>query len=146
VDRLVKENVTSSELSRGQSSIVKRFKLALSDPMGFAQSITEGVAVANWQWWVAYPHSIMKVTLQDTAKQSATTFGEENRTVGIYLPVGTKLSQFAAAGEVTLPPLVQDETETKVASIDLKPQGAAGTQPGKSGLASRIKKSPYQTV
>lgn len=140
VDRLVKENVTSSELSRGQSSIVKRFKLALSDPMGFAQSITEGVAVANWQWWVAYPHSIMKVTLQDTAKQSATTFGEENRTVGIYLPVGTKLSQFAAAGEVTLPPLVQDETETKVASIDLKPQGAAGTQPGKSGLASRIKK------
>lgn len=144
VDRLVKDNVTASELSRSQSSIVKRFKLALSDPMGFAQSITEGVAVADWQWWVAYPNSIMKVTLQDTAKQAATIFGEENRTVGIYLPTGTKQSQFAAAADVSLPPLVQDESEPeKLASTDLKPHTAANGQAVKTNLSSlsaRIKK------
>lgn len=144
VDRLVKDNVTASELSRGQSSIVKRFKLSLSDPMGFAQSITEGVAVANWQWWVAYPNSIMKVSLKDTAKQAATIFAEENRTVGIYLPSGTKQSQFAAAAEVSLPPLVQDESEPeKIASTDLKPQPATADPTVKknpSSLSARIKK------
>lgn len=121
--RLADKGITEAELNRAKQSIVKRFKLSLSDPMGLAQSLTEGIACAGWQWWCNYPDQVLAVKKAETDRLTS-TFNENNRTVGYYLPKGESLSQYSeqylkAAEKIELPAvaleqsLVEKETQAQ---------------------------------
>ncbi|MBU6455026.1 MAG: insulinase family protein [Cyanobacteria bacterium REEB67] len=86
VDKLTKAPITEQELSLAKSALSKRFRLSLSDTMGLVQSVTEGIAVADWKWWAKYPDEINKVTAENSEQLAAKFFKSSNRTVGYYLP------------------------------------------------------------
>lgn len=125
--RLVDEPVSDYELALAKASISKKFRLSLSDPMGLVQSITEGVAVGDWHWWAHYPLEVQKVTAASVEDNAKKTFLEDNRTVGYYLPVGTRLAQFPQAGAVTLPAPLSGSAITVAAPEQVKRGAIAST-------------------
>jgi len=139
INRVVAEKLTESEIARSKVNIIKHFKLSLSDPMGMAQSLTEGIAVGSWQWWVNYPREIEKVDAKSCQSESAKIFTENNRTVGYYLPSEHSLSEFAdyKVADVKLPAVVQEEQPTLVKTAADKATKGSAT-PG--ALAPRIRR------
>lgn len=140
--RLTEKGITEAELNRAKQSIVKRFKLSLSDPMGLAQSLTEGIACAGWKWWCNYPDQVMAVKKTETDKVTS-VFTENNRTVGYYLPKGESLSQYSdqylkASEKIELPSLADEtrqSTETAGSAVpkaDLMVSKADNSKAGNS--------------
>lgn len=146
LNRINESGITETELLRARQSIVKRFKLSLSDPMNLTQSLTEGIAVGSWQWWCAYPDSVAKVSLAEAKDFAGRTFTENNRTVGYYLPKPTSESytastgyyQFPAPKPVELPALAGGELEQTQGSFPFAGLLTAGS--GKSEISPRVKK------
>jgi len=112
LDKLTRAPVTAEELALAKSALTKRFRLSLSDTMGLVQSMTEGIAVADWQWWAHYPDEIKKVDAATAEKLAAKYFTSANRTVGYYLPKGYVLK--------TEPLLASDYAEVAPKSADAK--------------------------
>lgn len=145
LNRISESGISETELLRARQSIVKRFKLSLSDPMNLTQSLTEGIAVGSWQWWCAYPDSVAKVSLAEAKDYSSRTFTENNRTVGFYLPkanadgkASTGYYQFPAPKPVDLPALAGGTEEPAQGSFPAA--GLLPTGSGKNEISPRIKK------
>ncbi len=97
ITKLTEKPVTAEELRLARSSISKRFRLSLSDPMGLAQSITEGIAVGSWKWWASYPRDVQTATAQEGLDNAKKFFVDKNKTVGYYLPTDFKIDAAAVA-------------------------------------------------
>ncbi|MBS1992821.1 MAG: insulinase family protein [Cyanobacteria bacterium SZAS LIN-3] len=135
LEKLTKAPVTARELALAKSALTKRFRLSLSDTMGLVQSVTEGIAVADWQWWAAYPREINQVNAAVAEKLAADFFKSSNRTVGYYLPKGYELkttpllaSDYA---EAVKPGKEENDTDTSTATSPAPVQSESGpaTQP-----------------
>lgn len=114
VDELKKTTeapVTADELRLAHSSLAKRFRLSLSDPMGLAQSITEGISVGDWKWWANYPKDVQTATAGEALEVARKTFVDKNSTVGYYLPTDFKL----AAASPAAAPSSASETKSETA-------------------------------
>lgn len=97
VNKLSEKPITAEELRLARSSISKRFRLSLSDPMGLAQSLTEGIAVGSWKWWANYPRDVQTATAEEALNSAKKFFLEKNKTVGYYLPTDFKTDAAAIA-------------------------------------------------
>lgn len=140
--RLTEKGITAAELDRAKQSIVKRFKLSLSDPMGLAQSLTEGIACAGWQWWCNYPDQVLAVKKAETDKVTA-TFNENNRTVGYYLPKGESLSQYSdqylkASEKIELPAIADESSQPTETAASEKTKASTKTTASASPMADSI--------
>ena len=51
-----------------------------------AASLSEAVAVADWQWYVDYPAAVARVTTEDVRRVAESTFRGEALTVGVFQP------------------------------------------------------------
>lgn len=145
LERLSKNGITEDELVRARQSIVKRFKLSLSDPMSLTQSLTEGIAVANWQWWCAYPDSVARVSLAEARDYASRTFTENNRTVGYYLPKPTAEKtaysgyyQWPEPKPMALPAVVEGRIDAEGSTFPAARLNE--TESGKREISPRIKK------
>ncbi len=127
INRVIAEKLTESEIARSKVNIIKHFKLSLSDPMGMAQSLTEGIAVGSWKWWANYPREIEKVDAKSCQTESAKIFTENNRTVGYYLPSEHTLGEYEdyKVAQVKLPPVAQEELPATVKMAEDKPTTTA---------------------
>lgn len=85
-DRFKTDPVTADELNRAKQSINKRLKLDASDPTGLADILTETLATANLNWYLNYSKNIDAVSPADVMRVANKYFGDNNRTVGYYLP------------------------------------------------------------
>jgi zinc protease len=123
LDKLTKAPISPQELALAKSALTKRFRLSLSDATGLVQSVTEGIAAVNWQWWAKYPEEINKVTADSAEQLAVKFFKDSNRTVGYYLPKGYELktTQLAAA-EWAEPASETSNSQKTTAEVD---QGVA---------------------
>ncbi|MBP9092702.1 insulinase family protein [bacterium] len=97
VNKLSEKQITAEELRLARSSISKRFRLSLSDPMGLAQSLTEGIAVGSWKWWASYPRDVQTATAEEALSSAKKFFLDKSKTVGYYLPTDFKTDAAAIA-------------------------------------------------
>lgn len=97
VNKLSEKQITAEELRLARSSISKRFRLSLSDPMGLAQSLTEGIAVGSWKWWASYPRDVQTATAEEALRSAKKFFLDKSKTVGYYLPTDFKTDAAAIA-------------------------------------------------
>ncbi len=149
LDRLKTEPVAIDELNRVKQSIVKRMKLELSDPVGLADQLTEVIASSNLNWWLNFSKNIQMVTQADITRVANKYFGEDNRTVGYYLPK-TPASTDAVAEAVTepAPGSVADSTnEPPVVAIESLPKirPASASSANAPNFAGRVKKQVMPT-
>jgi zinc protease len=127
--------VTDEELRLAHASLSKRFRLSLSDPMGLAQSLTEGVSVGDWKWWASYPKDVQTATAGEALEQAKKVFLDKNMTVGYYLPTDFKIDADAARNlkAVTVEPA---DTGEKTASTNEAPSVSASTSTAATATAT----------
>lgn len=139
IDRLKTEPVPIDELNRAKQSIVKRMKLELSDPIGLADQLTETVATADLKWWLNFSNKIQGVTQADIMRVANKYFGEDNRTVGYYLPKTTVTPEvIAEAPPDNSAPDVEPPVVTGADSTNARLASASSAIP--PNFASRVKK------
>ncbi|CAN5222379.1 pitrilysin family protein [soil metagenome] len=140
IDRLKTEPVPIDELNRAKQAIVKRLKLEVSDPVGLADQLTEAIATSDLKWWLSFSNKIQAVTQADIMRVAKKYFGEDNRTVGYYLP------KTAAATEIVSEPSagtsIDSDTEPPVMAADnsVKTRTASPTSAIAANFSSRVKK------
>ena len=54
-----------------------------------AASLSEAIAVANWEWYAEYPEMVRRVTAEDVRRVAGTYFRDDALTAGLYLPKET---------------------------------------------------------
>jgi zinc protease len=94
--RLQAEPPTADELRRVKSANRKGTALGAADPMTMANQIAEAESVADWSYYVEYDDKFEAVTGEDVQRVAAAYFGEDNRTVGYFIPKN-KAAKTAAA-------------------------------------------------
>jgi zinc protease len=101
LEALKKDPVSAEELNRAKTSIVKKLKLSVVDPLNLAEQLGEAIAVADWKWWASYSDRISAVTAADITRVVNKYFTVNNRTVGTYLPKVAPVSK-PAANQISL--------------------------------------------
>jgi zinc protease len=91
--------------------------------MGLVQSVTEGIAVADWKWWAKYPDEINKVSAEYCEQLASKFFKSSNRTVGYYLPKDYELKTtpveiLAAADETKTVDIQADKSDIEKADVN----------------------------
>jgi zinc protease len=51
-----------------------------------AASLSEAIAVADWEWYADYPEMVRRVTADDIRRVASTYFTDDALTVGLYVP------------------------------------------------------------
>jgi len=51
-----------------------------------AASLSEAIAVADWQWYADYPEAIRRVSVEDVQRVARTYFQDDGLTTGLFLP------------------------------------------------------------
>lgn len=124
VSKLSEKPITAEELRLARSSISKRFRLSLSDPMGLAQSLTEGIAVGSWKWWASYPRDVQTATAEEALSIAKKIFLDKGKTVGYYLPTDFKTDAVAIAQIKPTKPtenLGESNSDNKLTAATLAP-------------------------
>lgn len=98
LEKLAKEPVTEDELRRAKAANRKGTTLANSDPMSFINLLCQAEASADWRWAMDYDDKFDAVTPEDIMRVAGIYFGDDNRTVGRFIPTEREPSaQLAAA-------------------------------------------------
>lgn len=136
VNKLCEKPITAEELRLARSSISKRFRLSLSDPMGLAQSLTEGIAVGSWKWWASYPRDVQTATAQEALDSAKKFFLDKGKTVGYYLPTDFKTDAAAIAQiKPSKPTENQGESSSAAASQPNEATSSTGSQDDRADKA-----------
>ncbi|MBI2809816.1 MAG: insulinase family protein, partial [Candidatus Melainabacteria bacterium] len=140
IDRLKTEPVPIEELNRAKQAIVKRLKLEVSDPIGLADQLTEAIATSDLKWWLTFSNKIQGVTQADIMRVANKYFGEDNRTVGYYMPKTTAATEVVS--ESTPGNSADSDTEPPVVPVDnsIKARTASTTAAIAPNFSSRVKK------
>ncbi|MGH9551062.1 MAG: insulinase family protein, partial [Terriglobales bacterium] len=126
LEQLKTTPLTAQELERTKKSLLKRLKLAMSDPMGMANQVSEAVSAADWQYLARYPELVSKVSAADVQNAARKYFIPSNMTVGYYLPASKPQAEPAPGpgpGNVAQPTDVETNPADATRAVD-------GAQPG----------------
>ncbi len=124
VKKLTEQPITKEELRLAHASLSKRFRLSLSDPMGLAQSITEGVAVGDWRWWAAYARDVQTATAEEALATAKKYFVANGKTAGYYLPTDFKIDP-AAIAQLKPVQTAPETTQSAADQIEVKSSSAS---------------------
>jgi len=119
VKKLTEQPITKEELRLAHASLSKRFRLSLSDPMGLAQSITEGIAVGNWRWWATYARDVQTASAEEALTAAKKYFVASGKTAGYYLPTDFKIDASAIAQLKPVQP-ASETTQSAAETTEMK--------------------------
>jgi zinc protease len=86
--KLASDGVTDAELAKARRQIEAEVIFDRDSTDQIAGSLSEAIAVADWQWYADYPAAIGRVTAEDVRRAAASTFLDDGLTVGLFQPRG----------------------------------------------------------
>jgi zinc protease len=84
--RLAREGVTEAEAEKARTQIEAEVVFERDSTDQVAASLSEAIAVADWEWYADYPEMVRRVSSDDVRRVAATYFLDDGLTVGLYLP------------------------------------------------------------
>jgi zinc protease len=84
--RVAREGITRAELEKAQTQIEAEVIFDRDSTDQIAASLSEAIAVADWEWYADYPAAIGRVTAADVQRVAHTYFVDDGLTVGTFLP------------------------------------------------------------
>ncbi|HEY3170817.1 MAG TPA: pitrilysin family protein [Thermoanaerobaculia bacterium] len=84
--RVATEGVTEAESAKARTQIEAEVIFERDSTDQVAASLSEAIAVADWEWYADYPEMVRRVTTEDVRRVAATYFVDDGLTVGLYLP------------------------------------------------------------
>ena len=86
VARIATESVTEAECEKARTQIEAEVVFDRDSTDQIAASLSEAIAVADWQWYADYPEAIRRVTPADVQRIVLTYLHDDGLTVGQYVP------------------------------------------------------------
>lgn len=84
--RIAREGVSEAEAEKARTQIEAEVIFERDSTDQVAASLSEAIAVADWEWYADYPEMVRRVTAQDIRRVAATYFKDDGLTAGFYLP------------------------------------------------------------
>jgi zinc protease len=84
--RVAAEGVTEAEAEKARTQIEAEVIFERDSTDQVAASLSEAIAVADWEWYADYPEMVRRVTAEDIRRVAAAYFVDDGLTVGLYLP------------------------------------------------------------
>ncbi|MCX7418117.1 MAG: insulinase family protein, partial [Planctomycetia bacterium] len=89
IDQVVAKGVDDEDVERAKQKLLKQRELQAAQSAGIAIELSEWAAQGDWRLYFLYRDRLEKVTADDVKKVAANYLRQNNRTVGLYLPVNT---------------------------------------------------------
>lgn len=89
INDAVKGNISDDDVERAKQKLLKNRELSAADSGGLAVELSEWAAQGDWRLYFVYRDRLEAVTKADVQKVAAAYLKQNNRTVGVYLPVKT---------------------------------------------------------
>jgi zinc protease len=86
VARVASESVTEAECEKARTQIEAEVIFDRDSTDQIAASLSEAIAVADWQWYADYPAAIRRVSAADVQRVVLTYLHDDALTVGLYIP------------------------------------------------------------
>ncbi len=87
IGRVARDGVREAEVEKARTQIEADVIFDRDSTDQIAASLSEAIAVADWQWYADYPRAIRRVTAADVQRVAQTYFHDDTLTVGTYLPI-----------------------------------------------------------
>lgn len=86
IARVLHDGVTEAEVEKARTQIEAEVIFERDTTDQVAASLTEAVAIADWEWYVDYPGKIRAVTREDVARIARHHLHEDGLTAGWFVP------------------------------------------------------------
>ncbi len=96
IARIAADSVTEAECEKARTQLEAQVVFDRDSTDQIAASLSEAIAVADWEWYADYPAAIRRVTPADVQRVVLAYLHDDALTVGLYIP---KPGGEAAAGE-----------------------------------------------
>jgi len=93
------DSVTPAECEKAQTQIEAEVIFDRDSTDQIAASLSEAIAVADWQWYADYPAAIRRVTPEDVRRVVLAYLHDDGLTVGLYVPKPGDASVVEEGGE-----------------------------------------------
>jgi zinc protease len=84
--RVAREGVAEAEAAKARTQIEAEVVFERDSTDQVAASLSEAIAVADWEWYADYPDMVRRVTTDDIRRVAASYFVDDGLTAGLYLP------------------------------------------------------------
>ena len=89
IDKVTLDGVADEDVARAKQSLLKQRELQAADSAGLAVQLSEWASQGDWRMYFLYRDRLEQVTKADVQKVASAYLRQNNRTVGMYLPVKT---------------------------------------------------------
>jgi zinc protease len=89
ISRVAAEGVTEAEVEKARIQIEAEVIFDRDSTDQVAASLSEAIAVADWEWYADYPALVRRVTADDVRRVTTAYCRDDALTVGLYLPKET---------------------------------------------------------
>jgi zinc protease len=86
IARVAADSVTAAECEKARTQIEAEVIFDRDSTDQIAASLSEAIAVADWEWYADYPEAIRRVTPADVQRVVLAYLHDDALTVGLYLP------------------------------------------------------------
>ncbi|HEX7252178.1 MAG TPA: pitrilysin family protein [Thermoanaerobaculia bacterium] len=86
VKRIIRDGVSEAEAEKARNQIEAEVIFDRDSTDQIAASLSEAIAVANWEWYADYPSIVRRVTREDIRRVADTYLRDDGLTVGLFLP------------------------------------------------------------
>jgi zinc protease len=86
--RVAREGASEAEAAKARTQIEAEVIFERDSTDQVAASLSEAIAVADWEWYADYPEMVRRVTSDDIRRVASTYFADDALTVGLYVPKG----------------------------------------------------------
>ena len=86
IARVAAEGVTEAEVEKARIQIEAEVIFDRDSTDQVAASLSEAIAVANWEWYAEYPDLVRRVTTGDVRRVTEAYFRDDALTAGLYIP------------------------------------------------------------
>lgn len=89
IDKVALDGVADDDVARAKQSLLKQRELQAADSAGLAIQLSEWASQGDWRMYFVYRDRLEQVTKAAVQKVASAYLRQNNRTVGMYLPVKT---------------------------------------------------------
>ena len=84
---VIEDGISAENVSRAKEKLLKQYEQAENNSSRLAVELSEWVAMGDWRLRFLYRDALEKVTPEDVKRVADLYLKENNRTVGIFVPV-----------------------------------------------------------
>jgi zinc protease len=107
VEDVIQNPVTEQEVNRAKSNFQKNFDLAFNSSERIGLQLSEYIGAGDWRLMFIQRDRVRDVTVEDVQRVAANYLKQDNRTIGMFIPV-EKPDRTVIPGEVNIAELVVD--------------------------------------